>query len=419
MRTALIVLLSALTLAAETAPATNTLAVPNHVNSTPWVAAKGRFVAVAWGAAANGKGDIVLAVSRDGGQTFSTPVRVNSVEGDARISGEIAPRVALLARSGAADPLITVTWNAKDGTTQIRTARSRDGGRTFVEEMNLQTKGAIGDRGWQASTLDSRGSLHTIWLDHRAMAAAKAAGDHSAHKGEHDGVAMAQRSGLYYAADGVPERELFKGVCYCCKTAIATGPKGQIYAAWRHVFAGNMRDMGFTASRDGGKTFSPLVRVSQDGWSINGCPDDGPAMAVDAAGTVHLVWPTVKNEAGVILYATSRNDAAFSIPARVPTLGGPKPSHPQVVVDGRGRVFIAWDEVTAGVRRAAVVPITTSASAAPKFGTPALIAETAPSSYPVLAAVDGGLIAAWTSGPLNRPGLSGVEGSTIGVRVIQ
>ena len=179
--------------------------------------------------------------------------------------------------------MITVTWNAKDGTTQIQTARSRDGGRTFADEMNLQTKGAIGDRGWQASAIDSRGgctrsgSIIARWPPPRRRA-------HAEHKGEHDGVAMAQKSGLYYAADGVPERELFKGVCYCCKTAMATGPKGEIYAAWRHVFAGNMRDMGFTMSRDGGKTFAPLMRVNQDGWSIQGCPDDGPAMAVDAKG---------------------------------------------------------------------------------------------------------------------------------------
>ena len=170
------------------------------------------------------------------------------------------------------------------------------------------------------------------------MAAAKTAGNHAGHKGEHDGVAMAQQSGLYYAADGTAERELFKGVCYCCKTAMATGPKGQIYAAWRHVFAGNMRDMGFTMSRDGGKTFTPLTRVNQDGWSIQGCPDDGPAMAVDAKGTVHLVWPTVKNEQGVILYATSHDGVTFAPPVRLPTLGSPKPSHPQIVVSKRPRV---------------------------------------------------------------------------------
>jgi hypothetical protein len=379
-----------------------TLAVPNRVNSTPWVAASGSFVAVAWGAAANGKGDIYLAVSRDGGRAFSAPVRVNSIAGDARISGEIAPRVALLAKPDDAQPLITVAWNAKDGTTQIRTARSRDGGRSFVDEMNLQTNGAIGDRGWQASMLDGRGTLHTIWLDHRAMAAAKASGDQSEHRGEHDGVAMAQLSGLYYAADGMPERELFKGVCYCCKTALATGPRGEIYAAWRHVFAGNMRDMGFTMSRDGGKTFAPLTRVNQDGWSIQGCPDDGPAMAVDAKGAVHLVWPTVRNEQGVILYATSEDGRAFSTPVRVPTLGGPKPSHPQIAIGKSGRVFVAWDESAGGIRRAAIAQIGTAKA-------PVILGDA--TSYPVMAGTDAGLVAAWTSGTPDK--------STIAVRVIQ
>ncbi len=49
-----------------------------------------------------------------------------------------------------------------------------------------------------------------------------------------------------------------------------------------------------------------MMRVHQDGWAINGCPDDGPAMAVDAAGTVHMVWPTLLNGTeGTLLYATA------------------------------------------------------------------------------------------------------------------
>jgi hypothetical protein len=297
----------------------------------------------------------------------------------------------------ALHPEISVTWNSKGDATGIKSARSRDGGRTFVEEKSLQITRAPGDRGWQASAVDARGAVHTIWLDHRGMAAA----DHSAHKGEHDGVAMAQRSALYYATDGMPERELFKGVCYCCKTAMAIGPAGEIYAAWRHVFAGNMRDMGFTVSRDGGKTFAPLTRVNQDGWSIQGCPDDGPAMAVDATGTVHLVWPTVKDEQGVILYATSKNGGPFSTPIRLPALGGPKPSHPQIAIDKAGRVFVAWDEARDGVRRAAIASL---GSKSPEI----LDAAT---SYPVMAATDTGMVAVWTSGAPDR--------STIGVRVIQ
>ena len=66
-----------------------------------------------------------------------------------------------------------------------------------------------------------------------------------------------------------------------------------LYAAWRHVYPGNMRDMAFTVSRDGGATFAPPLRVSEDKWVLEGCPDDGPAIAVDGRSHVHLVWPTL------------------------------------------------------------------------------------------------------------------------------
>lgn len=370
------------------APGDTTLAVPGRANATPWIAAAGDFVAVAWGASSSGGGDVFVATSRNAGQSFAAPVRVNAITGEARLSGEIAPRVALASRSGA-DPIVMVTYNAKDNGTQIKTTRSLDGGRTFAMPTALQQKGAAGDRGWLASTVDDRGRLHAIWLDHRGMASG---GEHAMHKSEDDGVAMAQKSALYYSgADGV-ERELFKGVCYCCKTAMAIGPKGEIYAAWRHVFAGNMRDMAFTASRDGGKTFSPLTRVNQDGWSIAGCPDDGPAMAVDAKGAIHLVWPTVKDEQGVILYVVSTDGKSFSAPTRVPTLGSAKPSHPQIAIDRSGRIQVAWDESQNGVRRAAVRQIGTS--------TPPVVLGDA-TSYPVMAATNSGVVTAWASGAIN------------------
>jgi hypothetical protein len=364
-----------------------TLAVAGHASSTPWITSLGAHVAIAWAASADGKGDIYLAMSGDGGRTFASPVRVNATPGEARISGEIPPRVTLSLPKGTV-PIVSVTWNAKDNGTEVKTARSTNGGRTFGPAISLQARGTAGDRGWQAAAADANGNLHVMWLDHRGMAAAT---DHAVHKGEGDGAAMAQRSSLYYWG-GAPERELFKGVCYCCKTALAIGPKNEIYAAWRHVFPGNLRDMGFTMSRDGGKTFSPLLRVAEDGWSINGCPDDGPAMAIDAAGMIHLVWPTVKNDAGVILYATSKDGTAFSVPVRVPTLGGRKPSHPQIAIDAAGRVAIAWDEAVNGVRQA----VSISAEPGARFAKARVIGE---GTYPVMAKAGGAMVTAWTSGP--------------------
>jgi hypothetical protein len=382
-----------------------TLAVQGRVNSTPWAAASGSFVAVVWGASADGKGDVYLAVSRDAGKTFAAPVQVNTVAGEARLGGEIPPRVALLPKKDSSDPEIAVLWNARGETTAIKTARSRDGGRTFDTSVALQAAGAAGDRGWPALALDQRGVAHAIWLDHRGLASDRTEG-HAAHKsaGEHDGVAMAQRSGLYYAAAGdsaMGERELFKGVCYCCKTALGVGPDGALFAAWRHVYQGNMRDIAFTTSRDGGRSFSAPVRVSEDRWELNGCPDDGPAMAVDARGTVHLVWPTViggSTPEGALFYASSGDGRSFTKRVRIPTLGSPKPSHPQIAIDASGRFVVAWDEAVNGRRTAAARTLNRDSNGRVSFGEIATLASDGASTYPVLAATDQGVIAVWTTG---------------------
>ena len=189
------------------------LDVPDRADANPWVAAAGSFVAVAWGARSSGKTDVFLAVSRDGGSTFGPPVQVNAIAGEARLGGELPPRIALVSSCNDwISPEIVVLWTAHRDATEVKVARSGDGGRSFAAPVTLQSRGAGGDRGWPAVALDQRAIIHVIWLDLRGLAKDGATGvNHSGHKGEHDGVAMAQKSGLYYAsmADGAsPEREL-------------------------------------------------------------------------------------------------------------------------------------------------------------------------------------------------------------------
>ena len=393
------------------APAPTTLValgVEGRTNSTPWVAASGSFVAVAWGASVPGATDVFVAVSRDAGQTFGVPVQVNAVAGEAKLGGEFPPRVALVTRAGATDPEIAVLWTARGETTAIKTARSRDGGATFDAPTTLQAAAAPGQRGWPALALDQQGAAHAIWLDHRGMAPAKTAdATHAAHKktdAAYDGVAMAQKSGLYYASTGASpqgERELAKGVCYCCKTTIVVAPDGAIHAAWRHVYAGNLRDMASIVSRDGGRTFSEAARVSEDRWAISGCPDDGPAMAVDQVGTVHMVWPTMLDGAepeGALFYSSSADGVTYAERTRVPTLGQSKPQHPQIVVDAKGRMMVAWDEFTDGMRAALAREVTVAQGRPVEFGPVVRITPAGASTYPVLAATAAGILAVWSTG---------------------
>lgn len=395
------------------------LRVPDRANATPWVAASGRDVAVVWGASAAGsQTDVYAAVSRDAGATFGAPVRVNRRAGEARLGGELPPRVSIA--PGPKGPAMAVLWTARTGGTSIQLARSSDFGRTFTVPITLQAGGAPGDRGWPSLALDARGTAHAVWLDHRGLAAdSNAEGAHRQHgaAAEHDGVAMAQKSALYYArvpadAAGAPasnagsrspsssERALEHGVCYCCKTALAVGPRGTLFAAWRHVYPGNFRDIAFSLSRDGGRTFAPAARASEDRWAINGCPDDGPAMAVDNSGTAHIVWPTViggDEPRGAIFYSSTRDGRTFTARVQVPTLGSLKPSHPQIAVDAAGRMMVAWDESIDG-RRVAAVRALTMRGSTPAFGDIVRLDEGRAAVYPVLAAVEGGFVAVWTSG---------------------
>jgi hypothetical protein len=185
-----------------------TLAVAGRANAAPWIAVHGRRVAVAWGATTTaGKTDVFLAMSRDGGATFGAPVQVNAHAGDARLGGELPPRVALSGHGRTGEPAVVVLWNARETATSIKLTRSTDGGKTFSAAVTLQKDGAAGDRGWPALALDGQGTAHAVWLDHRGLAsdgAGPAKHDHR-QATEHDGVAMAQKSGLFYASVGRSE----------------------------------------------------------------------------------------------------------------------------------------------------------------------------------------------------------------------
>ena len=403
VRAALFVVgLALATTVATQAPAPVRLTVAGRASASAWVAADGARVAVAWGGREpGGRTDVYVAVSADGGRTFGAPVLASDRRGTARINGEMAPRVTFAHRAGET-PAIDVLWTARDADTTIRLARSTDGGKTFGASRELQRGKSPGNRGWAALTTDSRGAVHALWLDHRGMAGEHAAGETQHH--EHaaasagaaatDGAAAAQKSGLYYS-NGSAEQELVKGVCYCCKTALAAAPDGTVFAAWRHVFAGNVRDIAFTTSRDGGRTFAAPARVSADRWQFNGCPEDGPALAVDAAGTAHVVWPTVVSlpEAHkALFYSTTRDGRTFTARTRVSPMRR-NITHPQVAVGPAGEVAVFWDEIVSGRRHVFL----SRRAGNGVFGAAETLSDRS-ASYPVPVFADGAFVAAWTEG---------------------
>jgi hypothetical protein len=173
-----------------------------------------------------------------------------------------------------------------------------------------------------------------------------------------------------------------------------------------------MRDIAFARSADGSH-FEPFVRVSEDKWELNGCPEDGPSMAVDQSGVIHIVWATLISDGEsqkALFYATSRDGKTFSPRARVPTAGVTNPSHPQLSLTTQGSAIV-WDETVEGRRRISLTQRNRSGAFLP----PQTVSENEPGSHPVVIhSVDGELLVAWTGRPFTAGSPS--EGSMIRLR---
>ena len=391
------------------------LRVQGRVNAYPSIASAGSLVAVAWGASASdGTTEIYAALSRDNGRAFARAVRVSDRSSPARLAGEQPPRIVLVPQTSR-EPSIVVVWTGKaDAGTRLLSARSDDGGRTFSAAALVPGSDAAGNRGWESAAADGTGGVAALWLDHRELA--QAAGAAHAHSEHHhapldtsvDGAIRAQSSKLLFArlGDTVSTRTITGGVCYCCKTTMAVDADGRIYAAWRHVFAGNIRDIAFTLSADRGRTFAPPVRVSEDRWVLEGCPENGPALAVDGQHRVHVVWPTLLPSSAdsseptlALFYAMSSDHLVFTARQRIPTEGVPR--HPWIARGSRDELIVVWDEGGSGTRRIALARGSIDAKGDVRFVRQPL-GEAFSGTYPVVAASSDGATVAWTSGPAGQ-----------------
>jgi hypothetical protein len=367
--------------------ATLRLAVPAAANSGASLAASGSSVVVTWSARTDAGTDVYASFSADAGASFGPPVRVNDVPGDARVSGEQAPRVAI----GRG---VRVVWvSRRDGAATIRTASTRPGEQAFSPAATVHATGLRGARGWPSLAVDADGTAHVVWLDGRGDPPAPAGGSPTPRKANRQDIFQSVRR-----PDGTgDEVRLATDVCFCCKTSVTTGPDGTVYVAWRHIYPPNLRDMAVARSTDGGRTFGAPVRVSEDGWAIDACPDDGPSIGVDARGAVHIAWPTEVGEDGKGIFYSFSTDGGRTFAPRVRVDdGGGSAAHPYLAIAGPEEVAVAWDQGPAP-RRAYLRRIGPGAAGKPALGALVQLGGDEAGVYPVVASTPAGLVAAWTA----------------------
>lgn len=390
----LVVLLTALGPAAMDVSAADgeatILNLPGHVTTDGiGLASRGQHVVVAWQATvmtadAEGGSQLFIARSHDGGATFEAPQRINRGAGFSAGGGEQAPRPLFVS-----DQELLVVWRAsRDKQDVVQVSRSTDGGESFARAVPLHDPALSGYQGFHSAAVAPDGALHVTWLDGRNADGLK----RSPHSAPRQDVYHAS----WRAGDAPVETPLEQDVCFCCKTATAISSDGSVLAAWRHIYPGHLRDFAFARATAG--RFDQAIRVSEDGWELQGCPDDGAAMAVDGSGGVHLVWPTVIQEPKAekrIFYGYSADGGNFAARVALPHLGGDTMSHPQITIVG-DRLVVVWDENLDGRRQVAFAYGRVDDAGAPAFQPATALTADGRAAYPVAAPVGDDVIVAWT-----------------------
>ncbi len=125
--------------------------------------------------------------------------------------------------------------------------------------------------------------------------------------------------------------------CSCCPTAVGLTAAGPI-AAYRDHEPGEIRDIAIVRVVSG--QWTPPTPVHRDGWKINGCPTNGPAIGVDGARVV-VAWFTAANEVPRVKVAFSADSGAtFDPPVQVD--GASSVGRPAAVMLRDGSAVVAW-----------------------------------------------------------------------------
>jgi hypothetical protein len=317
-------------------------------------------VYVAWSAGSDTARDVFLG--RVTGGKVEGAVRVNNLPGDFGGSGQTPPQV-LAGTNGT----VYVVWHKQQKRvpkspfwpgTNLRIARSADGGKTFspAVTINDDAAGPPTNHSYFDAALGPDGSIYVSWLDRREtdralrkLIADSTAGrtsgpvDHEKVPGTQLRVARSSDGGRTWTPGTIIDRN----TCVCCRTAIAVGPEGNVYVAWRAIWGDNIRDVSIARSSDGGKTFSAPVKVHDDGWHLMGCPDAGPGLAVDGSGRVHAVWYTGAEGHAGAYYASSSDQGRSFTPARRLIERDFSPTTQVKVTGGADRAWVTFEDVMA------------------------------------------------------------------------
>ncbi|WP_439624771.1 sialidase family protein [Gemmata sp.] len=135
-----------------------------------------------------------------------------------------------------------------------------------------------------------------------------------------------------------------KGVCPCCPTAATFAKDGTLYVAFRNINDG-FRDIAVSRLRPGQTTFEGPFPVVDKAWKFEGCPHDGPSLAV-VGDTLHVAWMDARTGTQRAYFA-SASVADMKFAARELNAGAAgTQGNAKLFADAAGNLHAVWEQST-------------------------------------------------------------------------
>lgn len=287
----------------------------------------------------------------------------------------------------------------------VKIALSDDDGKTWDEPFILHDDRTQREHGFVTLLPDQNSDFTAIWLDGRS---------YDTYGSQDDIENAMQLRARSISSIGVmgTEAVLDARTCTCCQTSAVLTNQGSILAVYRDRSLDEIRDISIV--RKVGEEWSAPSTVGIDGWHIEGCPVNGPA--IDAAGDSAVVaWFTAADDVPKVKVAFSNDDGQiFDAPMQIDN--GAASGRVDVLQTDDGTAFVTWVEQTAQGETVFIC------SVVPQVGCekPSIVAVSPRGrtvGFPRMALGDAGVFLAWTE-PSRQPRTHPEGGTTLRTVII-
>ena len=210
-------------------------------------------------------------------------------------------------------------------------ARSRDGGMTWTQITRVNDDRTEAEHGFASLWPRGADAIGIAWLDGRERAASEG---HDHHGG---GATQLRANGfdldLARGADAVVDAR----ACDCCRTDVAATAKGPLLV-YRDRGDDEVRDIAAVRFEDG--KWSAPMPVHADGWKIESCPVNGPAVAARGSDAVVGWYSEAGGEPAVRLARSGDAGDSFAAPVEV-ARGAQVLGQVDVALDGE-QAWVSW-----------------------------------------------------------------------------